>query len=39
VVVRGGRGRGWGRGIGYGVGVYGAGCYWNPYGRWICPYY
>ncbi|MEA3160614.1 MAG: hypothetical protein QOD95_2162, partial [Gammaproteobacteria bacterium] len=21
------------------VGVYGAGCYWNPYGRWICPYY
>jgi hypothetical protein len=44
VVVRGGGrgrgyGRGWGRGIGYGVGVYGAGCYWNPYGRWICPYY
>jgi hypothetical protein len=36
VVVRGGRGRGWGRGIGYGV--YGAGCFWNPYGRWICPY-
>ena len=26
-------------GIGYGIGVYGAGCYWNPYGRWICPYY
>jgi uncharacterized membrane protein len=39
VVVRGGRGRGWGRGIGYGVGVYGAGCFWNPYGRWVCPYY
>ena len=41
VVVRGGRGRGWGygRGIGYGVGIYGAGCYWNQWGRRICPYY